>query len=178
MKMSNFILNSKELKTAAQSLKAGDTVLLSGRVYTARDAAHQRLIDMLNSGEELPFDLDGATIYYAGPTEAPKGLAVGSCGPTTSCRMDSFTPTLLENGLCCMIGKGDRSDDVIASMIKNKAVYLCAVGGAGALAAKCIKKAKVIAFSDLGPESIKELELKDFPLIVGIDSLGNSLFIK
>ena len=176
--MSEYKLNSFELKAAIPTLKAGDTVLLSGRVYTARDAAHQRLIQMLKNGEELPFDLNGAAIYYAGPTEAPKGLAVGSCGPTTSSRMDSFTPTLLDKGLCCMIGKGNRSDDVVKSMVKNNAIYLCAVGGAGAIAAKCIKKATVIAFDDLGPESIKELEFKDFPLIVGIDSNGNSLFVK
>lgn len=176
--MSEFRLNSAELKAALPSLKAGDSVFLSGVVYTARDAAHQRLVNMLNSGQKLPFELNGAAVYYAGPTEAPKGLAVGSCGPTTSSRMDSFTPTLLDKGLCCMIGKGNRSDEVIASMVKNKAVYLCAVGGAGALAAKCIKKAKVIAFPDLGPESIKELEFKEFPLIVGIDSNGNSLFAK
>ena len=176
--MSEFNLNTNELKAAIPNLKAGDTVLLSGRVYTARDAAHQRLIQMLSSGEELPFEIKNATVYYAGPTEAPKGLAVGSSGPTTSSRMDSFTPTLLDKGLCCMIGKGNRSDEVVASMVKNGAVYLCAVGGAGAIAAKCIKKARVIAFPDLGPESIKELEFEKFPLIVGIDSLGNSLFVK
>ena len=151
--------------------------MLSGRVYTARDAAHAALLNLINKGEELPFDIDGAAIYYAGPTEAPEGRPIGSCGPTTSGRMDSFSPTLLDMGLCCMIGKGNRSKEVVKSIVKNSAIYLCAIGGAGALAAKCITECEVIAFPELGCESIKKLEFKDFPLIVGIDCNGNSAFV-
>ena len=122
--------------------------------------------------------MSGAAIYYAGPTEAPANRPIGSCGPTTSCRMDSFSPTLLDLGLTCMIGKGNRNEQVVNSIVKNKAIYLCAIGGAGALAAKCITECEVIAFPELGCESIKRLEFKDFPLIVGIDSMGNSVFAK
>ena len=169
-------INTSELKKAIPTLKAGESILLSGRVYTARDAAHGKLMELIKSGKELPFDIKDATIYYAGPTEAPEGRPIGSCGPTTSSRMDSFSPTLLDMGLCCMIGKGDRNKAVKDSIIKNSAIYLCAIGGAGALAAKCITECEVIAFPELGCESIKRLEFKDFPLIVGIDSKGNSAF--
>lgn len=171
-------INTKDLKNAIPTLKAGESILLSGVVYTARDAAHGKLLELINKGEKLPFDLNGAAIYYAGPTEAPEGRPIGSCGPTTSSRMDSFSPTLLDMGLCCMIGKGNRNDDVVKSIVKNSAIYLCAIGGAGALAAKCITKCEVIAFPELGCESIKRLEFKDFPLIVGIDCKGNSAFVK
>lgn len=169
-------INTNELKKAIPTLKAGESILLSGRVYTARDAAHGKLMELIKSGKELPFDIKDATIYYAGPTEASEGRPIGSCGPTTSSRMDSFSPTLLDMGLCCMIGKGDRNKAVKDSIIKNSAIYLCAIGGAGALAAKCITECEVIAFPELGCESIKRLEFKDFPLIVGIDSKGNSAF--
>jgi len=169
-------INTTELKDLIPSLKAGDSILLSGRVYTARDAAHARLMELIKNGKELPFDIKNASIYYAGPTEAPEGRPIGSCGPTTSSRMDSFSPTLLDMGLCCMIGKGGRGAEVVDSIVKNKAIYLCAIGGAGALAAKCITECEVIAFPELGCESIKRLEFKDFPLIVGIDSNGNSAF--
>ncbi len=171
-------LNTADLKEKAPTLKAGQKIFLSGRVYTARDAAHKKLMELIKSGSPLPFEIKGAAIYYAGPTEAPEGMAVGSCGPTTSGRMDSFSPTLLDMGLAAMIGKGERSEEVVNSIKKNGAVYLCAVGGAGAIAAKCIKKCRVIAFSELGCESIKELEFCDFPLIVGTDSAGNSVFKK
>lgn len=176
MKMNR--INTNELKKIIPTLKAGESILLSGRVYTARDAAHAKLLELINKGEPLPFDIEDAAIYYAGPTEAPKGRPIGSCGPTTSGRMDSFSPTLLDMGLCCMIGKGNRSDEVVKSIVKNSAIYLCAIGGAGALAAKCITECEVIAFPELGCESIKRLEFKDFPLIVGIDSNGNSVFVK
>lgn len=169
-------INSNQLKGAIPTLLAGDSVLLSGTVYTARDAAHAKLLNLIEKGEPLPFDIKDAAIYYAGPTEAPPNRPIGSCGPTTSSRMDSFSPTLLDKGLCCMIGKGNRNSDVVNSIIKNKAVYLCAIGGAGALAAKCITKCEVIAFPELGCESIKRLEFEDFPLIVGIDCNGNSVF--
>lgn len=174
--MSELKLNTSQLKDNIQRLNCGDRVLLSGTVYTARDAAHARLIKLIDSNEELPFEIKGAAIYYAGPTEAPKGLPIGSCGPTTSGRMDAFSPTLLDKGLCCMIGKGNRNKAVVDSMIKNNAVYLCAIGGAGALAAKCIKSCEVIAFEELGCESIKRLEFDKFPLIVGIDCFGKSIF--
>lgn len=174
--MAKLSINTSQLKGYIPSLKAGDEILLSGTVYTARDAAHARLINFINENKPLPFNINGATIYYAGPTEAPPGRPIGSCGPTTSGRMDSFSPTLLNLGLLCMIGKGQRSEAVINAIVENGAIYLCAIGGAGALAAKCITKAEVIAFDDLGCESIKRLEFKDFPLIVGIDSNGDSIF--
>lgn len=148
----------------------------SGTIYTARDAAHKRLFQLLEEGKPLPFPLEGATIYYAGPTPAPSGLPIGSCGPTTSGRMDVFTPRLLDLGLKVMIGKGKRSQAVIDAMVRNGAVYLCAIGGAGALAAKSIHSCEVIAFEDLGCESIKRLEVENFPLIVAIDAQGNNLF--
>lgn len=176
--METIKINTSELKNVIPTLKAGDSILLSGRVYTARDAAHAKLLELIKKNEELPFELSGAAIYYAGPTEAPANRPIGSCGPTTSCRMDSFSPTLLDLGLTCMIGKGNRNEQVVNSIVKNKAIYLCAIGGAGALAAKCITECEVIAFPELGCESIKRLEFKDFPLIVGIDSMGNSVFAK
>ena len=167
-------INTKDIPTAAKELRAGDTVLLSGIVYTARDAAHARLCKMIDCSEKLPFSLDSAVIYYAGPTPARDGMIIGSCGPTTSSRMDKFTPMLIENGLIGMIGKGKRSESVIDAMKCRGAVYFCAIGGAGALYAKCIKKADVIAFDDLGCEAIRRLEIEDFPLIVGVDAFGNS----
>ena len=175
--MAEYRLHTDELKEYAGRLRAGDRILLSGRVYTSRDAAHQRIMQLLDSGEALPYDLDGAVIYYAGPTPTPPGLAIGSCGPTTSGRMDSFSPRMLDLGLSCMIGKGPRSKEVCAAICRNGAVYLCALGGAGALAAKCITACEVIAFEDLGCESVKQLEFKDFPLIVGIDCSGGNLFV-
>ncbi|MBQ4154348.1 MAG: fumarate hydratase C-terminal domain-containing protein [Clostridia bacterium] len=174
--MAKLSINTSQLKGYIPSLKAGDEILLSGTVYTARDAAHARLINFINENKPLPFNINGATIYYAGPTEAPPGRPIGSCGPTTSGRMDSFSPTLLNLGLLCMIGKGQRSEAVINAIVENGAIYLCAIGGAGALAAKCITSSQVIAFEDLGCESIKRLEFKDFPLIVGIDCNGDSVF--
>ena len=174
--MNNYYINTNELNSKIHQLRAGDKVMLSGTVFTARDAAHKRLIPIINEGGKLPFNLKNSAIYYAGPTPTPLGLAIGSCGPTTSSRMDSFTPTLLENGVKCMIGKGPRNSEVLKSIIENGAIYLCAIGGAGALAAKCITNCDVIAFDELGCESIKKLEFKDFPLIVGIDRFGGTLF--
>ena len=176
--MSEYILNTSELVEKAEMLKAGDRVILSGTVFTSRDAAHKRIVQLISDGGELPFDLKGACIYYAGPTPAPKGLPIGSCGPTTSGRMDPFAPLLLDNGLAAMIGKGGRNKAVCDAIIRNKAVYLCAVGGAGALAAKCVVKCEEIAFFDLGCESVKRIEIKDFPLVVGIDCHGGSMFAK
>ncbi|MDI3534478.1 MAG: fumarate hydratase subunit beta [Thermosediminibacterales bacterium] len=157
-------------------LKAGDSVLITGKIYTARDAAHKRLIDLLTQGKELPFDPEGQVIYYVGPAPAPPGYASGSAGPTTSYRMDPYTPQLLDKGLKGMIGKGLRSQEVVESMKKNKAVYFGAVGGAAALIAKSIKKAEIIAYEDLGTEAIREMEVEDFPAIVIIDSDGNNLY--
>ncbi len=153
-------------------------MLLSGKVYTARDAAHKRIMAALDSGENLPFELNGAVIYYAGPTPAPNGFAVGSCGPTTSARMDEFTPRLLDLGVAAMIGKGERNSAVMVSIVKNKAVYFCAIGGAGALASKCIKECNVLAYEDLGCESVKELIFADFPLVVAADSNGGNIFTR
>lgn len=174
--MAEYTLNTNELKEKATLLKAGDRVLLSGTVYTSRDAAHKRIFAALKNGEKLPYDLNGAAIYYAGPTPAPKSLAIGSCGPTTSGRMDPYAPTLLDAGLTAMIGKGERSDEVCDAICRNKGVYLCAIGGAGALASKCIKSCEVIAYEDLGCESVKKLEFDNFPLIVAIDCSGGNLF--
>lgn len=170
-------LDTAELKERASELKAGDRVLLSGVCYTSRDAAHKRIFELLDRGEQPPYPLEGAAVYYAGPTPAPEGLPIGSCGPTTSGRMDPYTPRLLDLGLKCMIGKGKRAPEVVEAMKRNGAVYLCAIGGAGALAAKCIEQVQVIAFEDLGCESVKRLILKEFPLIVGIDSTGESVLV-
>ncbi len=169
-------LNVQQLKTLSPDLKAGDKVLLSGIVYTSRDAAHKRITELIEKGEPLPYDLDGAVIYYAGPTGTKEGMVIGSCGPTTSGRMDKFAPDFLDRGLAAMIGKGERSQPVIDAIIRNKAVYFCAVGGAGALACKCIKSCEVIAFEDLGCESVKKLYIEDFPLTVAIDCHGGNIF--
>ena len=174
--MAEYVLNASQLREFSEKLRCGDRVLLSGTVYTARDAAHKRIVSLMKDGAELPFELDGASVYYAGPTPAPEGLPIGSCGPTTSSRMDPYAPLLLDNGLVCMIGKGPRNSEVVDAVVRNKAVYLCAVGGAGALAAKCITSCEVISFEDLGCESVKRLEFDNFPLIVAIDCNGGSLF--
>jgi len=163
-------------KEIIKQLKAGDTISVSGVMYTARDAAHKRMMQALSSGEPLPFDVEGQTIYYAGPCPAKPGAVIGSCGPTTSGRMDSYTPTLLDLGLIAMIGKGERSSEVLASMKKNGAIYLGAIGGAGALYADSIKKVEVIAYEDLGPESVKRLEVENMPLTVICDIHGNNLY--
>lgn len=170
-------LTTDELKEKAKTLRAGDKVLLSGTVYTSRDAAHKRIKALLDSGGELPYDLDGAAIYYAGPTGAKDGMVIGSCGPTTSSRMDVYSPEFLDRGLSAMIGKGERSEAVCDAIKRNGAVYFCAIGGAGALACKCITECEVIAFEDLGCESVKRLTFKEFPLIAAIDSIGGNIFM-
>ncbi len=169
-------LCTEQLRAYAPQMQAGDRVLLSGTVYTARDAAHKRLCTMLRQGEMLPFALRDACVYYAGPTPTPPGAVIGSCGPTTSGRMDVFTPLLLEHGLGAMIGKGPRSAAVCRAIEQHNALYFCAVGGAGALAAQCITQCEEIAFFDLGCESIKRLMLQAFPLVLAIDACGGSLF--
>ena len=159
-----------------RNLKAGDNVLISGTIYTGRDAAHKRMVEALDKGEELPFDPNGQVIYYVGPTPTKPGHAIGSCGPTSSYRMDPFAPRLLDLGLRGMIGKGKRNDKVIESMKKNGAVYFGAIGGAAALISKSVVKCDIIAYEDLGPEAVRRLEIKDFPAIVIIDSEGNNLY--
>lgn len=159
-----------------RDLKAGDSVLISGTIYTARDAAHKRLVELLNKGEKLPMDIKDAIIYYVGPTPAKPGHAFGSAGPTTSYRMDPYAPRLLDEGLRGMIGKGLRSKEVIESMKKNTAVYFAAIGGAAALIGKSVKKAELIAYEDLGSEAIRKLEVEDLPAVVVIDCKGNNLY--
>lgn len=159
-----------------EKLVPGDRLYLSGIIYTGRDAAHKRMVESLDRGEELPFNLDKASIYYVGPCPAKPGEIIGSCGPTTSYRMDDYTPRLLDEGLQVMIGKGLRNQIVIDSMIKNKALYLAAVGGAGALIKHTIVEAELIAYEDLGAEAVRRLKVKDFPTIVAIDAKGNSLY--
>lgn len=158
------------------TLKAGDYVYISGTIYTARDAAHKRMYESILSGNDIPMDLKNNIIYYLGPTPAKPGMVIGSAGPTTSSRMDKYTPLLLEKGLKGMIGKGKRSKEVVEAMKKEKAVYFAAIGGAGALLSKCIKKSEVIAYDDLGTEAVRRLEVENFPSIVVIDSEGNNLY--
>lgn len=169
-------INVSELKQCAGRLKAGSRILLSGTVYTARDAAHKRIVGLIGEGGSLPFEIRDAVIYYAGPTQAPEHLCIGSCGPTTSSRMDVYTPQLLDMGLAGMIGKGERSSEVCDAIRRNGAVYLCALGGAGALACECIKSCEVIAFEDLGCESVKKLSIVQFPLFVAVDCNGGNIF--
>ena len=174
--MKEFRLHTSEIKARAGELPAGDTVYLSGTAYPPRDAAHKRIMALLDEGKEPPYLIDGAVVYYAGPTPTPPHLAIGSCGPTTSGRMDVYAPRLLDLGLAAMVGKGPRSKEVCDAIVRNGAVYFCAVGGAGALASKCITSCEVIAFDDLGCESVKRLEFADFPLTVAIDCHGGNLF--
>ena len=161
-------------KTAA--LKAGDYVYLSGTVYVARDAAHKRMLEALEKGETLPIDMEGTVIYYMGPSPAREGRPIGSAGPTTASRMDKYTPTLLDMGMGAMIGKGKRSPQVVDGIVRNGAVYLAAIGGAGALLSKCIRESEIVAYEDLGTEAIRKLTVERFPAIVVIDSEGNNLY--
>lgn len=163
-------------KEQARSLKAGDSCLLTGVIYTARDAAHKRLCELVAQGKELPLEIKDAVIYFVGPTPARPGEAIGSAGPTTSYRMDAYSPTLITLGQTGMIGKGKRGPEVVAAMKEYGAVYFGAIGGAGALLSKCIKKAEVIAYEDLGAEAIRRLEVENFPVTVIIDSQGNNLY--
>ena len=169
-------LHTNELTARAHDLHARERVLLSGTVYTARDAAHKRLAALLAAGQPLPFQLEGACIYYAGPTPTRPGEVIGSCGPTTSGRMDPFTPLLLAHGLCAMIGKGGRDEATCRAIAEHGALYFCAIGGAGALAARCVRSCGEIAFPDLGCESVKRMEIEKFPLILGVDARGGNVF--
>ncbi len=159
-----------------EKLKIGDQVYITGTVYTGRDAAHKRLVELLEKGEKLPFDPVGQVIYYVGPAPAPPGKPIGSAGPTTSYRMDPYAPALLDVGMKAMIGKGPRNQSVIDSMIKNRSVYLAAVGGAAVVIAASIKESKVIAYEDLGPEAIREMRVENFPCVVANDVLGNDIY--
>jgi len=174
--MAEYKLTTPLKNEDVEKLKAGDIVYLSGVLYTARDAAHKRLVDLINEGKELPFPLEGAVIYYVGPTPPKPGEVIGSAGPTTSYRMDPYAPILIEKGLKGMIGKGKRNEAVKEACKKHKAVYFGAVGGAAALIAKAIKKAEVIAYPELGPEAIRRLEVENFPVVVVNDVYGNDLY--
>ena len=165
-------LNDDEIK----SLRSGDMLYLSGTIYTARDAAHKRMYETLQSGGDLPYDINGSFVYYLGPTPARPGQVIGSAGPTTSSRMDKYTPLLLEKGLKGMIGKGKRSPEVIQSIVENGAVYLAAIGGLGALLSKRIVESEVIAYDDLGTEAIRKLKVEELPVVVIIDTEGNNLY--
>ncbi|MDL2287445.1 FumA C-terminus/TtdB family hydratase beta subunit [Eubacteriales bacterium OttesenSCG-928-G02] len=171
----NKYYTTQELINNAEHLKAGDEVYLSGLVYTARDAAHKKLIELMDNNQPLPFELKHSFIYYAGPTPTAPGKTCGSFGPTTSCRMDNFTPRLMDKGLFASIGKGGRSQSVKEAVVRNKGLYLLAIGGAGAIAAKHIESVTEFAFPELGCESIKQIIFNEFPLYVGIDVYGNSL---
>lgn len=159
-----------------KDLKSGDYVYITGTIYTARDAAHKRMYEALKRGEKLPLDMENNVIYYMGPSPAREGRPIGSAGPTTASRMDKYAPSLLDLGLKGMIGKGKRSKEVSDAIVRNQAVYFAAVGGAGALLSKCIKKSEVIAYDDLGTEAIRKLEVENFPVIVVIDAQGNNLY--
>mgnify|MGYP002591297715 FL=1 len=171
-----YVMNFPADKAELSKLRAGDKLTVSGTIYTARDAAHKRLTELIASGEELPLDIRGAAIYYAGPTPEKPGQVIGSCGPTTSGRMDAYAPGLLDRGLAVMIGKGDRNAAVIDAIVRNGAVYLAAMGGAGALMGSCVKAAHIVCYEDLGCEAIRELKVENMPLTVVIDSQGNDLY--
>ena len=174
-KMDKYI-NTPITEETTKDLHSGDYVYITGTIYVARDAAHKRMIEALNSGENLPIDIKDSTIYYMGPSPAREGRPIGSAGPTTATRMDKYAPSLLDLGEKAMIGKGKRSQEVIEAIIRNKAVYFAAVGGAGALLSKCIKQAEVVCYDDLGAEAIRKLYVEDFPAIVVIDREGNNLY--
>lgn len=163
-------------KDVVKTLKAGDSCLISGVIYTARDAAHKRLVELAQAGKPLPIDIENSVIYYVGPTPAKPGQAIGSAGPTTSYRMDAYSPTLIKLGETGMIGKGKRSPEVIAAMKECGAVYFGAIGGCGALLSSCIKKAEIVCYEDLGAEAVRRLEVEDLPVVVVIDSEGNNLY--
>lgn len=172
----NIMIRTPITEDITKSLKAGDYVYITGEMYVARDAAHQRMIEALKKGENLPINIEDSTIYYMGPSPAREGRRIGSAGPTTATRMDKYAPLLLDLGQKAMIGKGRRSQEVIDAIKRNKAVYFAAVGGAGALLSKCIKKSKIVCYDDLGAEAILQIDVENFPVIVVIDSDGNNLY--
>lgn len=170
------ILTEPYTKEKTANFRAGDTVLISGTIYTARDAAHEKLQAMIENGEKLPFEIEDAILYYVGPTPAREGHPIGSAGPTTSCRMDRYTPLLLEKGLLATMGKGPRGEKVIETGRKTGAVYLAAIGGAAALIAQCVESAEVVAFEELGTEAVRKLKVRNFPAVVAIDRFGNNIY--
>lgn len=174
--MANVKITTPLTREAVKNLKAGDSCLISGVIYTARDAAHKRLCELVAQGKELPMDVKDSIIYFVGPTPAKPGQAIGSAGPTTSYRMDAYSPILIEQGLTGMIGKGKRGPEVIDAMKECGCVYFGAIGGAGALLSSCVKKAEIIAYEDLGAEAIRRLEIEDLPVTVIIDAEGNNLY--
>ncbi len=174
--MSKVIIHTPIVQEEIDSLKAGDVVYLTGTIITGRDAAHKRFVDLLDEGKELPVEIENQAIFYVGPTPPPPGKVIGASGPTTSGRMDAYAPRLLDLGLKAMIGKGQRSKEVVDAIVRNKAIYFAATGGAGALLSQCIKSAKVMAFDDLGAEAVRVLEVENMPLIVAIDTKGNDLY--
>lgn len=174
--MAHYDLHTDNLPEMAAKLRAGDTVTLTGTVFTARDAAHKRITQAMDENQPLPFALEGATIYYAGPSPAKPGQVIGSIGPTTSGRMDPYSPKMMDNGLCCMIGKGIRSQEVVDAMARNGCVYMVAIGGAAAVKAQSIKDVEVLAYEDLGCESVKRLSVEGFSAIVSMDSVGGNLY--
>lgn len=174
--MAHYELHTSQLREYVNRLKAGDTVSLTGTVYTSRDAAHKRIMASLEQGETLPYDLQDSVVYYAGPTPAKPGQVIGSCGPTTAGRMDPFSPTMIANGQVCMIGKGVRSKEVHDAMKQHGCVYMIAIGGAGAIIAASVKQLEVVAYEDLGCESVKKLTVENFPAIVAMDTAGGSLY--
>jgi fumarate hydratase subunit beta len=169
-------INLPITKEIAVTLKAGDYVYLTGEMYVARDAAHKRLMELIEAGQELPIDLKDATIYYMGPSPAREGRPIGSAGPTTASRMDKYAPTLLDLGEKAMIGKGKRTKEVLDAIVRNQAVYFAAIGGAGAILSKCITSSEIVCYEDLGAEAIRKITVKDFPVIVVADSDGNNLY--
>ena len=172
----NIIIRTPITKDITKDLKAGDYVYLTGTIYVARDAAHKRMMESLNKGDKLPINIEDSTIYYMGPSPAREGHPIGSAGPTTATRMDKYAPHLLDLGQTAMIGKGKRSQEVIDAIIRNKAIYFAAVGGAGALLSKCIIKSETVCYEDLGAEAILKIEVENFPVIVVIDTKGNNLY--
>ena len=176
--MKELYIDVCDLKEEIEELTIGDMVYISGEIYTARDAAHKRMYEALDKGESLPFDIRGQIIYYMGPSPARPGNVIGSAGPTTASRMDKYTPRLLDLGLMGMIGKGKRIDEVKEAVVRNKAIYFAAIGGAGALLSKCITHSKVIAYEDLGTEAIRRLIVKNFPTIVVLDTKGGDLYVR
>lgn len=170
------IIRTPITEDVTKELKAGDYVYITGTMYVARDAAHKRMVEALDHGEELPINIVDSTIYYMGPSPAREGRPIGSAGPTTATRMDKYAPRLLDLGQKAMIGKGKRSQEVIDAIIRNKGIYFAAVGGAGALLSKCIKKSEIVSYEDLGAEAILKIEVENFPVVVVIDSLGNNLY--
>lgn len=169
-------INTPFTDEVIKNLKMGDMLYISGIIYTARDAAHKKMCELIDQNKPLPFDFEGATIYYAGPCPAKPGKPIGSVGPTTSGRMDLYSPKLMEKGLKVMIGKGLRNDEVINSIVKHCGLYLAAIGGAAALMAKCVKKVEIIAFEELGTEAVRKMEVKNLPVIVAIDTYGNNMY--